>query len=503
MKFRSKIWLLPLSVGATFGLGLLISLVLGLNNNRTLESLRSVDTPYLDHLFQAERRVNQLQADFQAAALEDEADRLKDAQTTAQEVRKSLTQAHQLEGKAALTSGLVSAFESYQAAALEATQAMLKKTVTPELVARMNTAQKELARQTQLTRQQAHVTLDERFVSLAAGQRESLLINAITGLLIVLGLGLGSRAIIASVWKDLGGEPTELRNVAHNVADGDLNHISSSAVGDHSSLSAAMDVMTAYLRDIVGAIRQTSHAIADASHAIADGNQDLSSRTEQTTTNLQRLASELGQLTGSVNHSAAAALQASALATTAAGAAQSGGNIVSQVVASMNDINQASRKITDIIGVIDGIAFQTNILALNAAVEAARAGEQGRGFAVVASEVRLLAGRSAQAAREIKTLIGTSGEKVENGLRLVTQAGCAMGEIVEGVQQVVRIISEIGTDTSEQTSSIHLVNQEIAELDQMTQQNATLVQASAAAAGRLQEQAAQLVQVVAVFKMRD
>jgi len=320
--------------------------------------------------------------------------------------------------------------------------------------------------------------------------------------LILLGLGLGSRFIVSSVWQDLGGEPAQLRDLMRRVAEGDLDTEGTAEVAnDQTSLHASVASMTHRLRDIVGSIRQTADSIDTASEEIAAGNQDLSGRTEQTATNLRRVASELDQITGKVGDSAGSAQQAKQLATTVADAAQRGGGIVTQVVQNMDQISIASRKINDIIGVIDGIAFQTNILALNAAVEAARAGEQGRGFAVVASEVRSLAGRSADAAKEIKTLIHASGSKVDSGLKLVNDAGQAMSEIVEGVQRMVDIIGEISDASNEQSGSIGVVSRDISELDAMTQQNAALVQQSAAAAASLRDLTAQLGRAVSVFKI--
>jgi methyl-accepting chemotaxis protein len=226
----------------------------------------------------------------------------------------------------------------------------------------------------------------------------------------------------------------------------------------------------------------------------------LSVRTEQTASNLQRTASSMESLTSTVKQSSDAAHQANQLAASAAAVAARGGAVVGQVVSTMDDINQSSKKIADIIGVIDGIAFQTNILALNAAVEAARAGEQGRGFAVVASEVRSLAGRSAEAAKEIKVLISASVEKVDSGSRLVRDAGSTMTEIVSSVKRVSDIIGEITATSAEQSDGINAVNNAIAQLDQMTQQNAALVEQSAAAAESLRHQAQQLVGAVEVFR---
>ncbi|HSV53510.1 MAG TPA: methyl-accepting chemotaxis protein, partial [Burkholderiaceae bacterium] len=233
------------------------------------------------------------------------------------------------------------------------------------------------------------------------------------------------------------------------------------------------------------------------------GNTDLSHRTEQTAANLQTTASSMEQLTGTVQQTSNSAHTANQLASSATEVASRGGKVVSEVVSTMDDINASSKKISDIIGVIDGIAFQTNILALNAAVEAARAGEQGRGFAVVASEVRSLAGRSAAAAKEIKELISASVDKVEGGTRLVAQAGQTMTEIVGSVQRVSDIIGEIRAATSEQSQGIAQVNTAVAQLDQMTQQNSALVEQSAAAADSLKDQAVRLAEAVQVFKLGE
>ncbi|GAA4030327.1 hypothetical protein GCM10022212_30740 [Actimicrobium antarcticum] len=270
---------------------------------------------------------------------------------------------------------------------------------------------------------------------------------------------------------------------------------------DRSSLLFAMKSMRDSLADLVGRVRANSDTIATASSQIAAGNLDLSSRTEQQASSLEETASSMEELTGTVTQNADNARQANQLAVTAAEVAQQGGAVVAQVVGTMSSINASARKIVDIIGVIDGIAFQTNILALNAAVEAARAGEQGRGFAVVASEVRTLAQRSAAAAKEIKTLIGDSVEKVNAGSKLVDQAGATMEEIVASVNRVTDIMSEITAASSEQTAGITQINQAITQMDSVTQQNAALVEQAAAAAESLQDQAGGLTELMAVFKL--
>jgi methyl-accepting chemotaxis protein len=292
------------------------------------------------------------------------------------------------------------------------------------------------------------------------------------------------------------------RQLAERIATGDLSGaVIDQGQDETAGLLRALAAMQDSLRGIVGQVRDSADSIQLASAEVASGNIDLSQRTEQAASNLQQTAGSLEQLTGNVRQSADAAAQANQLAASASTVAERGGQVVSQVVGTMDEINAASKKIADIVGTIDGIAFQTNILALNAAVEAARAGEQGRGFAVVASEVRSLAQRSAEAAREIKTLIGTSVTKVDAGTRLVRDAGSTMGEIVASVQRVTDVIGEITAAAAEQSQGISEVNQAVTQLDQMTQQNAALVEQSAAAAESLREQAQRLAGVVGTFEL--
>ncbi|OEZ55794.1 methyl-accepting chemotaxis protein [Janthinobacterium lividum] len=291
-------------------------------------------------------------------------------------------------------------------------------------------------------------------------------------------------------------------DIARKVADGDLTaQIDASAKDETGQLLLALKDMNTSLLNIVGEVRSGTDSIATSSTQIAAGNQDLSSRTEEQAGSLEETASSMEELTSTVKQNADNARQANQLAASAAQVAVKGGEVVAQVVGTMESINASSNKIVDIISVIDGIAFQTNILALNAAVEAARAGEQGRGFAVVASEVRNLAQRSASAAKEIKTLIGASVEQVNAGSMLVAQAGSTMNDIVDSVQRVSDIITEITAASSEQSVGIDEINRAIGQMDAVTQQNAALVEESAAAAESMQHQAHNLAQVVSVFKL--
>ncbi len=317
----------------------------------------------------------------------------------------------------------------------------------------------------------------------------------------VVGLLLLAAWAQKSVFRLTGGEPSEVARIAHAVAEGNLAVSVKVKAGDNDSVMAAMAKMCRNLSQIVGQVRGSSDVIAHGAREIASGNMDLSHRTEEQASSLQSTASAMEQIASTVSHNADSARQANDLAATASTVAERGGSVVDQVVKTMQDITDSSRRINDIIGVIDGIAFQTNILALNAAVEAARAGEQGRGFAVVAGEVRSLAQRSAQAAKEIKGLIGGSVEKVDTGAKLVNDAGATMAEIVLQVKHVTALIGEISHATGEQTQGVAQVGESVTLLDKATQQNAALVEQSAAAAENLSRQAADLVALVQRFKL--
>ncbi len=337
----------------------------------------------------------------------------------------------------------------------------------------------------------------------AASYANASLLLLLAACLAALTSGLLAYLVPKSIKAQLGAEPAELNEAMLKVANGDLGPIAGTAQAPRNSVFAAIGQMQSELANIVAAVRNTSDSIATGSSQIATGNADLSQRTEEQASNLQETSASMLEIRSTVEKNADAARQATHLAGSASSAAQQGGEVMRQVIDTMQDIAASSTKVTDIIAVIDGIAFQTNILALNAAVEAARAGEQGRGFAVVAGEVRTLAQRSAEAAKEIKNLIGASTEKVDNGKRLVESAGTSIDDIVTQVRKVADFIGEISSSASEQTTTIGQVSDAVGQLDQVTQQNAALVEESAAAAESLKHQATQLANLVNKFRLGD
>ena len=357
-----------------------------------------------------------------------------------------------------------------------------------------------------LGRVQKLLELQRKHINSTADDIDGIYHTSSTWLLVLSGVavlvGIAAAVVMANrLLRQLGGEPDVAARVAERIAAGDLSVDVPVAHGDTGSLMFAMKSMRDSLATIVAQVRSGTDIIAGESHQNAANNQNLSSRTEQQAASLEETAASMEELTATVRQNADHAHQANQMATTAASVAVRGGAVVGQVMSTMDDISAASRKIVDIIGVIDGIAFQTNILALNAAVEAARAGEQGRGFAVVASEVRTLAQRSATAAREIKSLIGASVERVDAGGRLVKEAGSTMDEVVDSIQKVTLIMADILGASREQSAGIDSVTRSISEIDHVTQQNAALVVEAAGVAENLQAQARALAETVSLFHL--
>ena len=371
----------------------------------------------------------------------------------------------------------------------EAFDALVDKTIPARNAVLQMVAQKK-NHQTEL--------LGEHLVAAKTDVRQTLL----TLVSAVLGVAAGLMLFSWHIANTLQARVSQAQLIAARVRDGDLTGaITDQASDEFSPLLASLDAMQTALTHVVARVRQGSDSVASASSQIAGGNSDLSARTETQASALEETAASMEELSSTVRMNADNARQANALAQTASSVATQGGAVVADVVRTMKGINDSSRKIADFIGVIDGIAFQTNILALNAAVEAARAGEQGRGFAVVAGEVRSLASRSADAAREIKSLIGASVQQVEAGSSLVDRAGQTMTDVVDAIQRVTDIMGAISAASREQSQGVSQVNEAVTQMDQATQQNAALVEEMAAAASSLNTQASELVEVVAAFRI--
>jgi methyl-accepting chemotaxis protein len=503
MNVKTRIWLLPALAAAIFAIGIAIVLVFSSRTSDAIRSVGQVDYPYLDATTQFAAQLEALGATIQSAVAEGEKKRLDEAKERAANLRKLIGTIEKIDGKAEVGGRLNRSFEAYLAASVETAELFLgiKQGDQAGAIPKMQSALKTLETDLKGAREQASAGFNAGLDKAQKGVSSGLWVTVISGVVVVLVLGGASYLVIGSVWRQLGGEPEYARDVMRHMADGDLSQDIHVAPGADESLLAAVRDMSRGLSAIVSNVRHGTDSMTVASREIAAGNQDLSERTERQAGSLEQTSGSMQVLTDTVRQSAEAAAQANQLAGSAATVARRGGEVVGEVVATMEEINSSSKKIADIIGVIDGIAFQTNILALNAAVEAARAGEQGRGFAVVAGEVRSLAQRSAEAAREIKGLIGASVDKVESGSRLVQAAGSTMDEIVASVQRVSDIIGEITAAASEQSQGIGQVNASVVQLDQMTQQNAALVEQAAAAASSLEQQAINLQQAVATFKL--
>lgn len=501
MKIRTKIWMLPLSAAVILLVGISFNYFVGSNTSSAIERLRDIDNPYMLEINQIDRELEAFRNQIQAAAAEGDIDALESVEALNERVFSRIQNIAEIAGKQSIATQLETTYDTYQSAALGATRAMLGVGELGNQITQMQASQASLTELVDMEMANALQSTLDRQEKANHGVTTSLLVNLLTGLAVLTVLGVSSYFVVNAVWRELGDEPENLRKAMKRVSAGDLRTEFTVSNSAKDSLNMSVQQMVLTLRDMIGQIRESTESISLASSEIASGNHDLSSRTDTTAGHLQRTAAATEELTVTVGQTADSARHADQLASSAANAAARGGDIVEQVVVNMSEIEQSSKKITEIIGVIDSIAFQTNILALNASVEAARAGEQGRGFAVVASEVQLLARRSAEAANQIKTLIGTSSEKVASGTKLVEDAGEAMDEIVKGVQQVTDIIGEINAATSEQSSGLTSINVSVAELDDMTQQNSALVQQSAAAAASLSGQAEMLSQVVSAFQL--
>jgi len=505
MNIKQKIWALPLISTLIFGLGVAVSSYFANDALRSIRETEHVTYPALDKLKVATLEVTGITEVLRDAVAEGEKEKITAAEEAAKKLRGILTSFSALDGKAEAGARLLDEFDAYYAPAVSSAKIMLEMEQgdAQATVQKMQQALSVLNADLAKTNAAAHEQFNAGISNSEAKVYDVVSAMVVTAVLVIALLALVSFLVVRTIWKQLGGEPEYARQIARAVADGDLSMDIVTEDGDQVSMLAALKEMRGKLANLVGNIKDSASTIQTASVEIASGNADLAHRTEIQASTLDQTTQAVEKLTDTVRQNASSATTANQLVVDASEIATRGGQVVSGVVTTMGEIQASAKKIVDIITVIDGIAFQTNILALNAAVEAARAGEQGRGFAVVASEVRNLAQRSAGAAKEIKALINDSVSKVDAGSELVGEAGNTMAKIVESVRKVASIMTEISTASQVQRKGIEHIGQAVAGMDEMTQQNSALVEEAAAAAESLAEQTNQLSAALSVFKLQN
>ena len=505
MTMKQKIWSLPIVTILIFAVGLAVNMISASQTRTLLDQVGKVDYPVLAHVQLLGEELNGIQENFTNTVSAADKKGLELASQKAAIFKNEVNIVAAIAGQAALAKQIQTQFDTYYQAAEDAVSIMLgiKMGDVGESVQKMQPALDVLKATLKISEDAAEKEFQSGLSTSQAELDRSILVNAITAALIVGLLVLVSYLVISSILRQLGGEPEYAKTIVERVAGGDLSTAIELPGKDRSSLLFAMKTMQHSLAGMVADIRGAVETVNSAAAQMSQGNMQLSERTESQASSLEETSASTEELLSTIKQTADNAKRANQLTANATDTAGKGGQAVGAVVVTMSEISASSRKIVDIIGVIDGIAFQTNILALNAAVEAARAGEQGRGFGVVAAEVRLLAQRSATAAKEIKTLIGESVGKVDAGTKQVHLAGSTMNDIVASVQQVNEITAQISHAASEQSTGVDQVNQAIMQLDNMTQQNAALVEEASAAMESLQTQARQLAHTVSVFNLGE
>jgi methyl-accepting chemotaxis protein len=503
MSIKRRIWALPVISTIIFGLGVAVSASIATGALNSIHMTESVDFPALGASKALAAEIEAVTNGLRDAVSEGDKARIGQINEQAGKVRGRLAEIGKIDGQETNAKRLTKEFEDYYAPALSTAKIMLEleqgdaQATVGRMQSTLGVLNADVAKFGESAQQQFKAGIERS----ASKVRSVVTSIVITALIVILALAVVSWFVVRAIWQQLGGEPEYAREIARGVAAGDLSMEIRTERGDTGSLLVALKEMRARLATMVADIKTSAETISMASHEIASGNADLASRTETQASSLGNTTRAMESLTETVRANAANANQANELVVSARSIATRGGEVVGNVVNTMGSINESSKKIVDIISVIDGIAFQTNILALNAAVEAARAGEQGRGFAVVAGEVRTLAQRSAAAAKEIKDLIGDSVAKVNAGTVLVDEAGATMEQIVGSVRKVHDIMAEITEAGQRQSQGIEQIGRAIDDMDQTTQQNAALVEEASAAAESLSDQTVQLSAALAVFKL--
>ncbi|MGH8175897.1 MAG: methyl-accepting chemotaxis protein [Steroidobacter sp.] len=505
MKFKHRIWLLPIMTAVIVTIGIAVNSQITSRTSSALARVENVQYPTVEALRAMRADVVDVQESLQRAVAEGDAAAIGAADQHAEAVRKSLRDLASVDADSKLSREIKEAFDGYYSAATSATRIMLGAE-TGDAGAAIAVMQKNSEALITLLTQSQEAAISEFRALLASGTdnvERSLMVSLVMAITMILALGVGSWVLIGSVFRSLGGEPEFAVDTVRSIAAGDFTTVVSLRPGDDSSLLHGIETLRHKLGSVIRDVRKTSGAVDAAASDINSGIDRLSSRTSDQAASLEETASSMEEMTVTVKRNADNARHANQLATEARDQAERGGSVATRAVAAMAEINTSSRRIADIIGVIDEIAFQTNLLALNAAVEAARAGEQGRGFAVVASEVRNLAQRSATAAREIKELIQDSVAKVQDGSKLVDESGRHLNDIVAAAKKVADIIGEISSASQQQASGLDQVNGAIMQMDEVTQQNAAMAEETSSVAVSMTSQAKALTDLIAVFHVRD
>jgi methyl-accepting chemotaxis protein len=503
MRFKHRVWLLPIMTAAIVALGIAVNSHFASRTSAALKSVEHVQYPTVQALRVMRANVLDIQELLQGAVAEGDVVVIASADQHALDVHRTLQELVRFDDNG-FGPGLQAAFDSYYSQATTATRILLGKQDGDSTIA-IAEMQKSSAALLALLQQSQEQAVNDFRALLADGTQNverTLMVSLGLGLVMILALGAGSWVLIGSVYRSLGGEPEVAVATVRSIAAGDFTTVVNLRSGDDTSLLHGIEALRQRLGTLIQDVRRTSRTVDTAATDITSGIENLRARTSDQAANLEETAQSMEEITLTVKRNADNAHTANQLASEARNQAERGGNVAGRAVAAMTEINTSSRRIADIIGVIDEIAFQTNLLALNAAAEAARAGEQGRGFAVVASEVRNLAQRSATAARESKQLIRDSVAKVQDGSRLVDESGRHLNDIVAAAKKVADIIGEISFASQQQANGLDQVNRAIMQMDEFTQRNAEMAQQTSSVAGSMTSQAKALTDLISLFKIQ-